>query len=208
VITRELLGQATGVIHVGANEGQERYIYASYDIPVLWIEPINHIYQNLLQNIAQFPRQRALPYLIGAETGFVRLHLASNNGESSSIFPLGLHRHAFPEIRYENDMWVYSRTLDSLDIQGHDVLVLDVQGAELLALKGAPETLQRMRWVQVEAYENALYEGGACLADIQQFMEAAGFREAENCSFDLRNGCGKGYEVVYEKMLTASNGKA
>ena len=34
------LKRVTGVIHVGANAGQERELYASFHLDVVWIEPI------------------------------------------------------------------------------------------------------------------------------------------------------------------------
>jgi hypothetical protein len=34
------LRRTKGVVHVGANEGQERDIYARYNLNVLWIEPL------------------------------------------------------------------------------------------------------------------------------------------------------------------------
>ena len=36
---KQFLADARGVIHVGANVGQERDLYAAYRLPVVWIEP-------------------------------------------------------------------------------------------------------------------------------------------------------------------------
>src|SRR6266404_1018899 len=54
------LRQVSGVIHVGANTGQERYLYASYGLDVLWIEPIPSAFDELCKNISVLPKQRAL----------------------------------------------------------------------------------------------------------------------------------------------------
>jgi len=34
------LRNAKGVIHIGANDGEEKELYATYNLDVIWIEPI------------------------------------------------------------------------------------------------------------------------------------------------------------------------
>ena len=58
------LKHVTGVIHVGANLGQERKLYAKYKCKVLWIEPLPDIFEQLCNNIRSFPDQSAVNYLI------------------------------------------------------------------------------------------------------------------------------------------------
>ena len=41
------LNNVSGVIHVGANSGQERYEYNLYSLDVIWIEPIPKIFNKL-----------------------------------------------------------------------------------------------------------------------------------------------------------------
>jgi hypothetical protein len=53
------LGIITGIIHVGANLGQERELYAKYKLKVLWIEPLPHFFEKLRENIREFPDQIA-----------------------------------------------------------------------------------------------------------------------------------------------------
>jgi len=58
------LKRVTGIIHVGANLGQERELYAKYKLKVLWIEPLPHIFEKLRENIRGFPDQIAINHLI------------------------------------------------------------------------------------------------------------------------------------------------
>src|SRR5215470_6517112 len=58
------LRRVSGVIHVGANLGQERTLYGKYDLNVIWIEPIPDVYHKLKQNLENFPRQQAFQRLI------------------------------------------------------------------------------------------------------------------------------------------------
>ena len=52
------LGELKGVIHVGANAGQERGIYKHYNLEVIWIEPIPEVYETLKKNLQDFDRQK------------------------------------------------------------------------------------------------------------------------------------------------------
>jgi hypothetical protein len=56
---KSFLKKVPGVIHVGANTGQERSEYASLELKVLWVEPIPAVFEVLRSNIANFPNQRA-----------------------------------------------------------------------------------------------------------------------------------------------------
>jgi hypothetical protein len=49
---------------VGANEGQERDIYARHNLNVLWIEPLPDVFRILGENTSRTPRQTAENYLI------------------------------------------------------------------------------------------------------------------------------------------------
>src|SRR5438477_9526959 len=93
------LREITGVIHIGANTGQERDAYADFDLDVIWVEPISHVLQTLKSRIAAFPKQRAYKYLItGEDAREYNFHIATNNGEASSILPLYKHAEMWPSV--------------------------------------------------------------------------------------------------------------
>ena len=60
----DFLKDAKGVIHVGANLGQERYIYDYFMLDVIWFEPIPVIFNKLKENLREFPNQIAFKNLI------------------------------------------------------------------------------------------------------------------------------------------------
>ena len=60
----DYLRSCSGVIHVGANTGQERYMYAGYRLRVIWIEPLPAQFERLKQNIKAHPNQIAINALI------------------------------------------------------------------------------------------------------------------------------------------------
>ena len=49
------LSQCRGVIHVGANSGQERKVYARLGLDVLWIEPIPGVFAELCESRSNNP---------------------------------------------------------------------------------------------------------------------------------------------------------
>jgi hypothetical protein len=63
------LGNVRGVVHVGANAGQERNLYAQYGLNVLWVEPIPDVFAELTKNIAKFPKQKAVNRLVTDKDG-------------------------------------------------------------------------------------------------------------------------------------------
>ena len=61
------LDRITGIIHVGANTGQERELYASKGLPVLWVEPIPHVYEKLVSNLRASRKISAFQCFCGDE---------------------------------------------------------------------------------------------------------------------------------------------
>src|SRR5262245_1347455 len=96
----QFIKDSTGVIHVGASFGQERDIYADAGLPVSWIEAIPEVYESLQGNlVGRYANQKAICALVTDEDDAeVEFYIANNGGMSSSIFPLGDHKHIWPDI--------------------------------------------------------------------------------------------------------------
>jgi len=160
------LRRVSGVIHVGANTGQERKRYARRGLAVLWIEPIPQVFETLRANLREFERQRAVEYLVtdkdGAEYEF---HIANNDGLSSSIMEFKDHRDIWPKVAYTSAIKLRSVTLKSLlekegiDPAQYDALIMDTQGSELLVLRGAEPILRTFNYVKMEIADFEAYAG-------------------------------------------------
>ena len=124
------LKEVSGVIHVGANLGQERELYAKYKLKVLWIEPLPDIFEQLCKNIEPFPDQKAVNHLITDKDNVeYSLHVANNGGASSSILELGRHTEIWPDIHYVSKVLLKSITLElSVKRPGHRQVVLSSSG--------------------------------------------------------------------------------
>jgi FkbM family methyltransferase len=73
------------------------------------------------------------------------------------------------------------RTLDSIMnelgwLDSIDILKLDVQGAELLALQGAEETLERTKMIFTEVSFCRLYEGAPVFQEVYDYLHGKGFK--------------------------------
>src|SRR5678809_1402693 len=132
------LKDANGVIHVGASTGQERDIYDSYGIPVIWIEAGIEEYEWLRRNLEDFPQQYAINALVGKKDGEEVTFYKANNSYSNSIFKLLKHTEVWPDVHMIDSEPRVTSTLETVlekyDLSKFDTLILDVQGAELLVL--------------------------------------------------------------------------
>jgi FkbM family methyltransferase len=107
----DFLRSCSEVIQVGANSG-ERELYAQHGLNVVWIEPIPEVYTALTDNIVGSPSQTAINALITDKDGEkYTLHVANNQGASSSILDLHDDRDIWPEVHYVRDIAVSSATL-------------------------------------------------------------------------------------------------
>jgi FkbM family methyltransferase len=201
------LRHVTGVIHVGANTGQERELYEQFGLSVIWVEPIPAVFRKLQENIAGFRRQRAYQYLVTDEDDRqYEFHVADNFGASSSILDLDLHREIWPNVRYTESIAIKSVTLTSLvkrekiDLDGYDALVMDTQGSELLVLKGAEPLLGRFEYIKTEVPDFEAYSGCCKVEDVERFLKGHGFREWHRRSFAAKKQVGSYFDIVYKRQ--------
>ena len=200
------LNNVSGVIHVGANSGQERYEYINYSLNVVWVEPIPEVFKKLEHNIKKYPKQRAYKYLLtDIDNQDVNFKITNNEGESSSIFNLGLHKNMWPGIRYVNSISLKSSTLvnlinyEKIDIQKYQALIMDTQGSELLVLKGGSSLLKNFQYIKTEAADFEAYQGGCLLIDLSDYLKKFGFKEIKRTKFAEKVGIGSYFEVLYER---------
>lgn len=177
--------QIRGIVHVGASFGQEVGAYKHLGVgPVVYVEPIPVVFEVLNEVVSKLKGHKALNSLCSDETGsIVEFNVSSNGGLSSSIFPLGRHEDLYPEIEYTEKLRIQSFRLDDLltsydfEPRHFSYMNIDVQGAEMRVLAGAPQVLKSLDALQLEVSPTPLYEGGCTLLEIKSFLESIGFHE-------------------------------
>lgn len=171
-----------GVLHIGGNIGEEFPVYMELGIKKqIWVEPNPDIFEKLVDNISSNENAYAFNVCAGDEDKFVILHESNNAGQSSSILDLGTHKIAHPEVDYIRDIKVPMRRMDNylVEIDGIDFLNIDVQGAELLVLKGMGKLLDGIKWAYLEVNKAPLYVGCALVEEIDEYLATFGFERVE-----------------------------
>lgn len=199
------LGKSKGVIHVGANLGQERELYAKHDLHVLWIEPIQAIFDRLQVSLTNFPKQRALCRLIvDTDHSWHTFHLANNNGASSSILKMKEHLKLMPEIKCANEIQLKGITLptllskENINLNNYDSLVLDTQGSELLILRGAKKILSQFKYIKIEVPDFEAYSGCVTLAVLDEELKKLNFMRSKIVKTITHHDVGSYYETLYQ----------
>lgn len=205
------LRSVDAVLHVGANLGQERQQYADAGLRVVWVEPIPHIYAQLKRNISAFPDQVALQYLLTDSDGeSVDFKVTNNDGQSSSIFDIAQHADIWPDVRQISTIRLETLTLASMvereqiALDARHALVMDVQGAELLVLKGAGGLVTKFDYIKAEAADFESYAGCCVVDDLMAYLAQFGFEVLEKRPFAERPGGGTYYDLLFERRATAS----
>jgi FkbM family methyltransferase len=202
------LTQVSGVVHVGANTGQERELYRSCGLRVIWVEPIPEVFEQLSFNIRKFDTQRAFQALVtDVDDKEYEFHIANNGGQSSSIFSLGKHTDIWPDVHYNQSVILKSTTLaslfsrENLDSSDYQALIMDTQGSELLVLRGSLPILGNFLFIKTEVADFESYEGCCQLSDFNKFMIEHGYREFSRSKFAARAEGGSYFDIVYKKAV-------
>ena len=188
-----------GVLHVGANVGEEAPIYLELGINrQVWIEANIEIFEKLFNNISSNRDALALCFAASDYDGIGKLHISNNGSQSSSLLELGTHKIAHPDVYYISENNIEVKRIDSVlshkkdfvfinngynkysfDPIYFDFLNIDIQGAELKALKGMGELLHQFKWAYLEVNKEELYKGCALVGEIDSYMLSFGFKRVE-----------------------------
>lgn len=171
-----------GILHIGANIGEEAKAYDLQGVKdVCWIEANPELIPTLRANVKQYGH-KVVPALVGDMEDFeVTFHISNNAGQSSSYLELGTHKKVHPSVHYVKDITMKTRRLDQMSCWGgYDFLNIDIQGAELKALKGMGETLDHFKWVYLEVNWKELYIGCALFDEVERFLTEKGFKFVES----------------------------
>ena len=186
---------SSGILHIGGHHGQEAHWYGELGKPVLWIEAMPDAAALIEMAIAPFSKQAVIQACLSDSDGSeVTFYVSSNSeGASSSLFEFGSASvgpsSMWPDLdlRMVDEIQLTTITLDTLlrsqsvDVSQYDHWIVDIQGAELLALSGAVSSLRSCRSLVVESSSIDVYAGGAQWKDVRRFLAAHGFVPLWDC---------------------------
>jgi FkbM family methyltransferase len=168
-----------GAIHLGANMGQEAELYDSlFNGEVIWVEALPFVFDKLRENIAKYPKQTAIKACLSDVDGqTVAFNISDNEAQSSSMLEFGVHETIHPDVHFIDCVALKTIRFDTLfnliekNIDKLNFLNLDLQGAELLALKGMGKYLNNIEYIITEVNAVETYKGCALISDLDEFLK-------------------------------------
>jgi FkbM family methyltransferase len=173
-----------GIIHIGAHDCEERYKYLFKfnnitDNDIIWIDAL----KNKVDAIkSQHPEIRIFNECISNTDNETVIFNVTNNLQSSSFLKLKEHLHEHPDIYEVEKIEMKTKTLttfyneNNFEYSQYNFMALDIQGAELLALKGAGDILNSIDYIYIEVNTKELYENCGLLEDVEDYLGKFNFR--------------------------------
>lgn len=169
----------SGILHIGAHECEEHGAYVAGGVhsnAIDWVEANPVLVSRMasrgfhVHNAAVSDVEAELPFYI------------TNNGQSSSLLPFGTHEASYPWCKVVETITVKTQTLANLivtkgiPIQQRNFWNLDIQGAELSALKSAGDAINHADAIYAEVNTQEVYKGCGQLPELDAFLESKGFK--------------------------------
>ena len=197
-VYRKLRLIPSNIILVGAWEGGEVRGFLDAGVKRAYLfEAEPSAIELLRKNYGHESRVLIFEGAVASEKGKVRNFHVLNHGSSSLLTPdLNHLKKILPDFKIEGEIQVNTITLDSSlrDYWGHwsenkleTLVILDIQGGELEAIKGAPELLERAGWIQSEVSTAELYHDQNTLRQLDEFLKPIGFNRVSVRIYPKRN---------------------
>jgi FkbM family methyltransferase len=183
-LIRRYLPHITTIVEVGANDCVETVAFAK-EFPTARIVTFECNPDTLPlcnERIAPYANITLVPLAVGEHEGAADFYKAAKvegdwNTGASSLYQAN---HVYTDFKQEKitvPMSTLSKELHSRGVTSIDLIWMDLQGAELSALKGLGDTLlANTAFIQTEVEHVPLYEGQPLFGDVRRFLELKGFR--------------------------------
>ena len=108
----------TGVLHIGANTGQEAEEYYNNGVKkTVWIEANPEIMPSLNKHISAYPSAISINATCHMVNNLHQvLHITNNNSESSSILSFGTHSTVHPDVKVVKEINVTTKIIEGITI--------------------------------------------------------------------------------------------
>jgi FkbM family methyltransferase len=184
--TLNCMNKSKGIMHLGAHKGTEAEVYNWFGKKVIWFEAVPHIFDQLKDNLYFYSDQKAFHVLLGDQNNIKKDFFISNNDSASSslfnftneIIEKGLKgRKLYMEKKITLKMFTLDTILKNNNIspEEYNHWVVDLQGSELLAFKGAEDALKSCNSISVEVSKVQYYEGGVLWNELVNWLNEKNF---------------------------------
>ena len=175
------LHAAKGILHMGGHRGSEAAIYNWLHKKTLWIEANPRIFVDLKNHISTYINQKAFNELIYHIDGEkLKFNISNNDGASSSVYNFG-EESIKQNLKMIETISLVSKKIDTLFNENkinsaeYDFWVIDLQGAELSALKGAQNSLKNCNFVYVEVSKGEYYKNATQWKELSEYLKKFDF---------------------------------
>jgi FkbM family methyltransferase len=191
-----------GVFHVGMHKAEEYKIYKDAGVETICFVEANEQLAHSWRGGDDDEYCYVVHAAVSDKVEEVEFNI-TNNGESSSILELGDHATIYPHIVYIDKVKMKTTTIDSINRRigwnegTFNIFNLDIQGAELKALRGIGDW-RFIEAIFTEVNYREMYKGCASSGEMDTFLKEKGFVKVE----EVDTGAGWGDALyVKEKCL-------
>ena len=170
-----------GSFHIGAHDCEEMQFYNK-----LGLKPEDVVWIDAMTSKVNEATERGIPNVYNAvitdKDDEEIIFNISNNVQSSSVLEYGTHSQEHPWVVYVDKINLKSITIDTffernnIDASKYNFWNFDIQGAELMALKGATQSIKYAKAIYLEVNEKELYKNCGLITEIDSFLIQYNFR--------------------------------
>lgn len=176
-----------GIIHIGAGSGAELRNYSKLEVKnFIMIEPDPISYKKLFlrkiyYNFFYKKKIKIENLLITDEKKSNVDFKIMNVKDCNSVLDLHLHKKIYPNIFLKKTIKLKSETLNNIfeskyNIKDYNFINIDIQGAELLAFKGATNILNHIKGIYSEVNFEELYKNCTLVDQLDEYLEKYDFK--------------------------------
>jgi len=170
-----------GSFHIGAHECEELHFYNQ-----LGLKPEDVVWIDAIATKVNEATKRGIPNVYNAvitdKDDEEIMFNVSNNIQSSSVLEFGTHSQEHPWVVYVDKIKIKSITIDTffernnIDASKYNFWNFDIQGVELMALKGATQSIKYAKAIYLEVNEKELYKNCGLITEIDTFLLQYNFK--------------------------------
>ncbi|MFW5760810.1 MAG: FkbM family methyltransferase [Cyclobacteriaceae bacterium] len=170
------------IFDVGANKGQYGKLMRmlGYDKQIISFEPLTNAFSVLEKNSKLDKKWDAYNYGLGSRNQNLKINISKNSFSSSILDILESHTKPFPDAAYVSEELIEVKKLDDIfnnfySEKDRIFVKIDTQGFEMEVLKGAAESLEKIKGIQIELSTMPLYKDQTLYFEIISFLNSNNF---------------------------------
>ena len=167
-----------GVLHIGAHRAEEMSLYSELSWGhMYWVEANPILAKELVRTLD--PEANTIHECAAWDIDRkMMVFNETTDSQSSSLFRLKKHSVHYPQILHKDTYEVEARRIDCLYNYPppFSFVNIDVQGAELQAIKGMGDLVLAVDAIYSEVNREELYEGCAVVHEIDEYLKIYGFK--------------------------------